>query len=123
MTAGEDYDQHGEVETEDAPLADLMHGVGHVIPAPEADDPTAGDGGEDAAAGFGDEPEDEGVVEPALRENSSEEEEPGIAVAPAVEGEGEDWSGENEQRKEMLVAVELGDPFKRPAGTGDEAGE
>jgi hypothetical protein len=97
-----------------------MHRVRDVIPAPEPDHPTARHGGQDAPARFRDQPQDERIVKPPLRQKAGEEKQQGVAVAPPPKRQGQQRPRHNQQWHKMLITVELRNPFQRPMGSEDK---
>src|SRR5258706_5285421 len=90
-------------------------------PAPQAHQPTGADAGDNLAAGFGDEPENEGVVKPALRKNGSKQKETCVFVANFEKSQEDQDARQHEQGDEMAVFGKLMRPLPEPAGCDGEA--
>ena len=109
--------QHRNIKAQDAPDPDLLHCARDVIPTPESDHPAARHGDYDAPARFRNQPQDERIVKPALRQNAGQEKQQGVAVAPSPKRQGQQRPRHHQQWHEMLITVELRNPFQRPTGS------
>src|SRR4029077_7305410 len=81
------HHKHGQIKKDYRPASYLRNAAGRVIPAPDASPPTEKNCPDDSTPRFRDEPEREAVEEPALREKRRKQQKPGIAMAPAIEGQ------------------------------------
>jgi len=107
----EEHDcQHGQIEEDNGDAADFGKVCRLMIPAVDSRAPTEENCRKNFAAGFGDEPEGEGVEEPALRHHCGKQEQPRITIAVTKQCEPEKRSGKNDQGNEVFVIVRLAEP-------------
>src|SRR5581483_175033 len=94
-----------------------------VILAPYARNPTQSSSKDDLPASLWNKPQDKGVIKPALRHTSGDEQEPRIDISEPQEGDGYKWTREHQQGDKSRVSPDVPNPEGNPTWHHHEAGD
>src|SRR3954451_12126373 len=84
--AQEQHDQHGHIHRQNHDARNFGCIVWRIVPSPDSRNPTQTDGVNDLSPTSRDQPQDECVIEPALRHARAQQKKPRVAVAESQQG-------------------------------------